>query len=142
MKMTSVLVILAVLALPLPLPASADTVPAQPEAATAAHRAATDSPDATGADALRARYAAAIRDAIIAQWSIAPSVPSGARCRVAIRQLPGGAVVSVQADEACQFDAAGRAGLERAVLRAQPLPYRGFEPVFDRALNIEFTAPR
>jgi len=140
MKMTSVLVILAVLALP--LPASASTVPAQAEAAAAAHRAATDSPDVTGADALRARYAAAIRDAIIAQWSIAPSVPSGARCRVAIRQLPGGAVVSVQADDACQFDAAGRAGLERAVLRAQPLPYRGFEPVFDRALNIEFTAPR
>lgn len=130
MKMTSVLVILAVLALP------------QAEAAAAAHRAATASPDVTGADALRARYAAAIRDAIIAQWSIAPSVPSGARCRVAIRQLPGGAVVSVQADEACQFDAAGRAGLERAVLRAQPLPYRGFEPVFDRALNIEFTALR
>ncbi|MET0129167.1 MAG: TonB C-terminal domain-containing protein [Stenotrophomonas chelatiphaga] len=138
--MTSVLVILAVLALP--LPASADTVPAQAEAAAVAHRAATASPDVTGADALRARYAAAIRDAIIAQWSIAPSVPSGARCRVAIRQLPGGAVVSVQADEACQFDAAGRAGLERAVLRAQPLPYRGFELVFDRALNIEFTAPR
>ena len=131
MKMTSVLVTLAVLALP------------QAEAATAAHRASTASPDnATGADALRARYAAAIRDAIIAQWSIAPSVPSGARCRVAIRQLPGGAVLSVQADDACQFDAAGRAGLERAVLRAQPLPYRGFEPVFDRALNIEFTAPR
>jgi len=140
MKMTSVLVILAVLALP--QPASANTVPAQPEEADAAHRAATDLPDVTGADVLRARYAAATRDAIIAQWSITPSMPSGARCRVAIRQLPGGAVVSVQADEACQFDAAGRAGLERAVLRAQPLPYRGFEPVFDRALNIEFTAPR
>ncbi|MEG2806097.1 TonB C-terminal domain-containing protein [Stenotrophomonas sp.] len=92
--------------------------------------------------AQRAAYAAAIRAKIAEQWAIGDSVLPGQRCRVAIVQLPGGAVASVKADTDCEFDAAGRAALERAVLRAQPLPYKGFEPVFDRALRIEFSVPR
>lgn len=140
MKPTSLLVTLVALALP--LLSRAGTAPAGADAAAAGRPAASRLVAPADDQALRARYAAAIRDAIIAQWSIGASMPSGARCRLAIRQLPGGAVGSVQADPDCEFDAAGRAGLERAVMRAQPLPYRGFERVFERSLNLQFTAPR
>jgi len=94
-----------------------------------------------GQVSLRTAYAVAIRDRILASWLPPPSVTSGQHCRVSITQLPGGTIVSVKVDAACQFDAAGKAALERAVLRAQPLPYKGFEAVFDRSLNIGFTAP-
>lgn len=89
----------------------------------------------------RTAYAVAIRDRILASWLPPPSMTSGQHCRVSITQLPGGAIMSVKLDAACQFDAAGKAALERAVLRAQPLPYKGFEAVFDRSLTIGFTAP-
>lgn len=94
-----------------------------------------------GQVSLRTAYAVAIRDRIIASWLPPASMASGQHCRVAITQLPGGTIVSVKLDAACQFDAAGKAALERAVLRAQPLPYKGFEAVFDRSLNIGFTSP-
>lgn len=94
-----------------------------------------------GQVSLRTAYAVAIRDRILASWLPPPSMTSGQHCRVGITQLPGGTIVSVKLDAACQFDAAGKAALERAVLRAQPLPYKGFEAVFDRSLNIGFTAP-
>ena len=38
------------------------------------------------------------------------------------------------------MDAAGQDSVERAVLKAQPLPYRGFEPVFARELILNFEA--
>jgi hypothetical protein len=38
-------------------------------------------------------------------------------------------------------DAQESVATSAAVLRAQPLPYKGFEAVFDRSLNIGFTAP-
>ena len=46
---------------------------------------------------------------------------------------------------ACRFgfvrgDDAGRRSVEAAILRAQPLPYRGFESVFQRTLNFNFEA--
>ena len=94
-----------------------------------------------GQVSLRTAYAVAIRDRILASWLPPPSMTSGQHCRVGITQLPGGTIVSVKLDAACQFDAAGKAALERAVLRAQPLPYKGFEAVFDRSLNIGFTSP-
>ena len=68
------------------------------------------------------------------------TVPLGQRCRVSIRQLPGGEVIDVQVQAGCPFDDAGRRSLEAAVLRAQPLPYRGFENVFQRNLTLNFEA--
>lgn len=103
--------------------------------------ALTHAAPVSGQVSLRTAYAVAIRDRILASWLPPPSMTSGQHCRVGITQLPGGTIVSVKLDAACQFDAAGKAALERAVLRAQPLPYKGFEAVFDRSLNIGFTAP-
>ena len=89
---------------------------------------------------MTARYAAAIQQAVLNQWIRPDTVPLGQRCRVQIRQIPGGEVIDVNVDPGCPFDEAGRRSLEAAVLRAKPLPYRGFEQVFQRSLTLNFEA--
>ena len=94
-----------------------------------------------GADAnLKGEYAAAIQKAVLNQWIRPDSVPLGQRCTIAIRQLPGGEVVEAKVAANCPYDDAGKRSIEAAVLRAQPLPYRGFESVFQRNLTFNFTA--
>ena len=110
--------------------------------------AAAPAPAATGGPAgnngtdedLRGRYAAAIQEAVLRQWTRPESVPVGTRCKVVIRQLPGGEVVSAEVQPGCAMDAAGQDSVERAVLKAQPLPYRGYESVFARTLTLNFEA--
>lgn len=95
----------------------------------------------SGADAnLSGEYAAAIQRAVLSQWIRPESVPRGQRCRITIRQLPGGEVTEVVVAPSCPYDEAGKRSVEAAVLRAQPLPYRGFESVFQRTLNFNFEA--
>ncbi|GGD35209.1 cell envelope integrity protein TolA [Pseudoxanthomonas indica] len=113
-------------------------------AAAASSTAATSAPSAGQpgqggtSDDLAAKYAAAIQAAVSKQWIRPDSVPLGQRCRVTIRQLPGGEVIDAKVDPSCPYDEAGRRSVEAAVLRAQPLPYRGFESVFQRTLNFTF----
>ncbi|UNK41802.1 hypothetical protein MNO14_12665 [Luteimonas sp. S4-F44] len=57
-----------------------------------------------------------------------------------VHQLPGGEVVSVEPALECGFDAGARQSLLEAVYWASPLPYPGFERVFERELIITFTA--
>ena len=54
--------------------------------------------------------------------------------------LEGGEVVEVSFTSGCPYDEAGRRSVEAAILRAQPLPYRGYESVFQRTLNFNFEA--
>ena len=89
---------------------------------------------------LTAKYAAAIQQAVLNQWIRPDTVPLGQRCRVVIRQLPGGEVIDAKVQPGCPFDDAGQRSLEAAVLRAQPLPYRGFESAFNRTLILNFEA--
>lgn len=89
---------------------------------------------------LAAKYAAALQEAILRNWSRPDSVPLGQRCRITIRQLPGGEVVSAEVSPSCPYDELGRRSVEAAVLKAQPLPYAGFETVFQRTLNLNFEA--
>jgi colicin import membrane protein len=91
-------------------------------------------------DDLLAKYSAAIQQAVTNQWIRPDTVPLGQRCTVLIKQLPGGEVIDVAVQSGCPFDEAGRRSLEAAVLRAQPLPYRGFESVFQRNLTLNFEA--
>ncbi|KRG83134.1 membrane protein TolA [Stenotrophomonas daejeonensis] len=94
-------------------------------------------------DDLLAKYQAAIKQAVQSQWVRPDSVPLGQKCTITIRQLPGGEVPpngAVQFAANCPYDAAGRRSVEAAVLRAQPLPYRGFESVFQRAITFHFEA--
>ena len=91
-------------------------------------------------DGLLAKYIAAIQQQVSGQWTRPESVPLGTRCRVVIKQLPGGQVMSAEVQPGCAMDQAGQDSLERVVLKAQPLPYRGFESVFNRTLIFNFTA--
>lgn len=94
-----------------------------------------------GVDAgLAARYAAALQAAIVAKWTRPDSIPAGAVCRLVIRQLPGGEVMDVEVSSPCAYDEQGRRSVEAAVLKAQPLPYQGFEAVFQRNLILNFRA--
>jgi colicin import membrane protein len=87
---------------------------------------------------LRSRYAAALTDAILHNWVRPDSVPNGVKCRIVIRQVVGGSVIDVQVAPSCPFDELGKRSVEAAVLKAQPLPYAGFEPVFSRTLELDF----
>nr|WP_255703249.1 cell envelope integrity protein TolA [Lysobacter sp. GX 14042] len=111
------------------------------EAADTATGSASPPPGNQGDDTgLRARYAAALTEAIRAKWTRPETVPIGARCTLVIRQLPGGEVMSVDVGNPCSYDEQGRRSIEAAVLKAQPLPYSGFEKVFARELRLNFVA--
>ena len=46
--------------------------------------------------------------------------------------------MSAKVDSSCPYDDAGKRSIENAVLRAQPLPYKGFEKVFQREVTFTF----
>ena len=110
------------------------------QASEAAASAAPPPGDPNADSGLRSRYAAALTQAIRSNWTRPDNVPRTVRCAIHITQLPGGKVIDVQVDAACPYDALGRRSVEAAVLKAQPLPYAGFEPVFSRELKLNFQA--
>jgi len=110
------------------------------EAAAQADAAASGSPPAGsgGVDqGLLNQYIAAIQAAVTSRWTRPDNIPN-LPCKMRITQLPGGEVMSVDFDSSCPYDEAGKRSVEAAVLKAQPLPYAGFEPVFSRRLNFTF----
>jgi colicin import membrane protein len=90
-----------------------------------------------GKDSKQAAYLAAISNAVTPNWLRPDNLPD-APCLVHIVQIPGGQVLSAKADASCPYDASGKASIENAVLRSQPLPYQGFESEFQRNLNFTF----
>lgn len=111
------------------------------EEAARADAAASAPPGNLGLNqGLLERYQLALQDAILRNWTRPDNVPLGQPCRIIIRQIPGGQVISAEVDSSCPYDDLGRRSIEAAVLKAQPLPYAGFEPVFSRQLNLNFRA--
>lgn len=86
------------------------------------------------------RYAEVLRDAIMAKWHAPAGLAADATCILDLRQTPGGRVTSAQAVEPCGFDAAGRDSIVAAALKAQPLPYAGYEQVFRPRMRLQFRA--
>ena len=113
---------------PSPLPA------ASPTDATPTPMAGNNGVDTS----LRAAYVLAIQNAVERNWIRPETIPAGQRCRIVIVQIPGGEVISADVDPTCPYDALGRDSLERAVFAASPLPYAGFEDVFERRLGLNF----
>ncbi len=102
---------------------------------------ASEPSGSSGVDAgLLGKYVAAIQQAVATQWTKPDSVQPGTRCKVVIRQLPGGSVSSAEVQPGCAMDQIAQDYLERAVLKADPLPYRGYEDVFNRTLILNFEA--
>jgi colicin import membrane protein len=87
---------------------------------------------------LAAEYAASLTNVITQNWLRPDNVPAGVVCPIHIVQIPGGQVISAQVLPTCPFDESGRKSVENAVLRAQPLPYKGFESVFQRDITLNF----
>ena len=111
------------------------------DAAAQADAEASPPPGAGGVDpSLEAKYIQAISEAIRRNWTRPENVPLGAPCQLRIRQIPGGEVIDVEVSPSCPYDDLGRRSVEAAVLKAQPLPYAGFESVFSRNLNLTFRA--
>ena len=109
--------------------------------AATATSAAPPPPGNEGVDKdLASRYAAALTEAITRNWTRPESVRVGQRCVIIIRQIPGGTVIDASVDPSCPYDELGRRSVEAAVLKAQPLPYAGFEAVFSRTLRLNFEA--
>lgn len=113
-----------------PQPARPDT----PAAAQPAVQAGSEGED----DSLRARYAFEMQQAVTGNWLRPDTALPGLRCTVKIVQIPGGEVLSASVVAPCNGDELTKRSLEAAVLRAQPLPYRGFESVFQREISFNF----
>lgn len=89
-------------------------------------------------DSLLGRYTLAIRQAVQQNWLRPETARPGIRCFVSIVQIPGGEVIQASVSTPCNADGLTRRSIEAAVLKAQPLPYRGFESVFTRQIRFEF----
>ncbi len=83
-------------------------------------------------------YVESVHAAIMRTWVQPPSTRPDLHCPLSIDQADGGAVVQVSFGDDCNADAATRDALERAVRKASPLPYAGFESVFQRRIHLVF----
>lgn len=117
---------------------------AQTEREVPRPEAAADRPPAeqlgnNGTDnSLLGRYSLAIQQAVQQNWLRPDSAQPGIRCTLRIVQIPGGEVIQVSVTSPCNADDLTRRSIEAAVLKAQPLPYRGYEPVFQRDIKFNF----
>jgi colicin import membrane protein len=85
------------------------------------------------------RYKLALQNKVTDNWLRPDSAQPGLRCAVRIVQIPGGEVLSATVMSPCNGDELSRASLEQAVMRAQPLPYEGYESVFQRTITFNFS---
>ena len=115
--------------------AKAKPAPTQPVPEKAQATTGTNGQDAT----LEAEYFAAIQNAVTQNWLRPDNTQPGLRCMLRIVQIPGGDVIGVQVSNPCNADPQTRNSIEQAVKRAAPLPYKGYEKVFQRDLNFNFT---
>lgn len=89
-------------------------------------------------DSLRAEYLAGIQAAVTRQWARPISTKAGLKCLIKVNQIPGGGVIDVAVGSPCNASAVVKNSIVNAVKKADPLPYQGFEQVFDRKLNFIF----
>jgi colicin import membrane protein len=89
-------------------------------------------------DDLAARYAAAIQSAVTNNWNRPDSASAGLRCTIEIVQIPGGELMNVTVGNPCNADQVTRNSIEQAVRKAAPLPYQGYEKVFQRSIRFNF----
>jgi len=87
---------------------------------------------------LLAEYSSAIVKVVTDNWNRPDTVQPGLRCAVHVIQLPGGTVMSAKAVAPCNADQVARTSIEQAVTKAQPLPYKGYESVFQREITFIF----
>ncbi|MCK7592642.1 cell envelope integrity protein TolA [Pseudomarimonas salicorniae] len=89
-------------------------------------------------NSLLGRYQLAIQQAVTQNWLRPESTRPGIRCALRIVQIPGGEVIQASVSTPCNADDLTRRSIEAAVLKAQPLPYSGYESVFRREILFTF----
>jgi colicin import membrane protein len=114
---------------------------AAPDNATEADVTAATTGDVID-NSLLAQYRSAIASTVEARSRISSELRPGFLCWVRITQLPGGEVISVVPQSNCNANARERDELVESVMRASPLPYSGFEEVFDRLVDLPFEGPK
>lgn len=82
----------------------------------------------------------AVQSAVYQQWSQPASTQQDMQCSVKVRQIPGGAVVNVSIASPCNASEIVKKSIVDAIMKAEPLPYKGFEKVFDRNAIFTFKA--
>lgn len=89
-------------------------------------------------DSLLTEYALAIQIAVTRAWIRPPHTQAGLACRLVIRQMVPGEVIDAWVDDRnCNTDdPVIRRSLEAAVRRASPLPYDGYEAVFQGEIGL------
>ncbi|MFC3195120.1 TonB C-terminal domain-containing protein [Marinicella sediminis] len=95
--------------------------------------------DAQQKRTLLTQYMAAIQSAVTRQWARPSGTPAGLKCQIKVNQIPGGGVIDVSIGRPCNASATVRNSIINAVKKADPLPFSGFEDVFDRRINFNFT---
>jgi colicin import membrane protein len=89
-------------------------------------------------EALRGKYKAALNAAARSNWNTV-QIPLQSRCQVEFTQIRGGEVIEFNF-LTCSLDTAGRESIERALMKS-PMPYAGFERVFQRKVTLTFCYP-
>lgn len=84
-------------------------------------------------------YIAALQNAVTQNWLRPDNIPQGTVCPVEIKQMPGGQVISATVLPSCPFTDVAKNSVKNAVLRASPLPYKGFEKDFQPDIVFNFT---
>lgn len=83
------------------------------------------------------RYIEIIKQKVQRNWIEPPSMREGLSCKVQVRLMPGGGVLSAHVS-ASSGDPIFDASVEKAVLKASPLPLPADPTLFDRFRDLEF----
>lgn len=87
---------------------------------------------------LLAEYSSAIVKVVTDNWNRPDTTPTGVRCAIRITQIPGGTVINTTITSPCNADMITQNSIKQAVTKAQPLPYKGYESVFQREITFIF----
>lgn len=83
------------------------------------------------------RYQMAIQQKVMRNWVPPASATTGIECKVAVRQAPGGEVISALV-QSCNGDDAVRRSIEAAIFRASPLPDPEDPNIFLKSFTLNF----
>jgi colicin import membrane protein len=120
---------LADLSPPTPKPPKPHVAPTQPAGSNGQNRN----------KGLEDAYIAALRQTAQENWNTSLA-PERVNCQVRFTQYAGGEVINVEF-LSCPYDAQARESVERALLKS-PMPYAGFESVFQRQVILTMCYPK
>lgn len=88
------------------------------------------------------RWLDAVAKAIEREWLRPDGIPKDQACPIRIRIIPGGEVISAAVQSSCPYSAAAKQSVHDAVMKASPLPFKGFENDYARDFTVNFYPSR